>query len=250
MGLLDQTIRILTVFRQLGGWAALCRWRPRSISSFNLMRGLKRCAPDFGTVIDGGANVGQFARAAAETYPRAEVHSFEPLAAAISEFRRNLADQPRVHLHEVALGAKDGKITFYPNANSQSSSILPEAAGHGDRFVHDKQLTAIQVSVARLDTVFADRQLPRPILLKLDLQGYELEALKGAMQLLKTTDYILTETVFLKMYENEPLFGELMDWLREAGFEFQEPLAFLSDVHERIIQMDALFCRKDARGGP
>jgi FkbM family methyltransferase len=210
------------------------------------MRGLKRCAPDFGTVIDGGANVGQFARAAAETYPRAEVHSFEPLAAAISEFRRNLADKPQVHLHEVALGAKDGETTFFPNANSQSSSILPEAAGHGDRFIHDKQLTAIQVSVARLDTVFADGQLPRPLLLKLDLQGYELEALKGAPRLLQATDYILAETVFVRMYEGEPLFGEVMDWLRQAGFEFCEPLAFLSDAQGRIVQMDALFSRRGA----
>jgi hypothetical protein len=86
-------------------------------------------------------------------------------------------------------------------------------------------------------------------LLKLDLQGYEIEALKGARAVLGRTDYVLLETAFKRLYENEPLFEDLADYLRTAGFHFLRPVGFETDFRGEVVQMDALFARGDRGDG-
>jgi len=229
---------------QLPGGARACFRRPPSLASHRMMLRLRQLAPDIKTVFDGGANVGQFARAAAETYPGASIYCFEPLRAAAAQLCRNLADRPQVQLVESALGSRDGTAVFHPNESSQSSSVLPQTATHARSFSQDKQLTPIEVSVMRLDTFASGKLLPPPILIKLDLQGFELEALKGAPDLLRRTDYVLAETVFEPMYEEEPLFADVQSFLDAAGFAFRLPLAITPDERDLIVQIDALFVRK------
>ena len=96
----------------------------------------------------------------------------------------------------------------------------------------------------RLDTFAAGRVLAAPLLIKLDLQGFELEALKGGVELLQRTNYVLAETVFESMYQGEPLFHELLSFMSSVGFAFRMPLAALRDERDLIVQMDALFTRE------
>ncbi len=79
------------------------------------------------------------------------------------------------------------------------------------------------------------------MLLKLDLQGYELEALMGATETLARTRWVLFETGFRKSYEGEPDFVQILDFLRERNFRFVRPLDILRAQNGEIIQMDALF---------
>jgi FkbM family methyltransferase len=239
----DKALRLLETVKLPGGLRAYFR-RPPSLASHRMMVGLRQVATEIKTVIDGGANVGQFARAAAETYPGASIYSFEPLPAAAAQFGRNLADRPQVKLIESALGSRDGTVVFHPNAYSQSSSVLPQAAGHAQSFSQDRQLTPIEVPIMRLDTFASGRVLCAPTLIKLDLQGFELEALKGGAELLRATDYVLAETVFEAMYEGEPLFPDIHNFMNAAGFAFRMPLAVTRDDRDLIVQMDALFVRK------
>jgi FkbM family methyltransferase len=207
------------------------------------MLGLKQADPGIKTVLDGGANFGQFACAAAEVFPAAQIYAFEPLPAAAAQFIRNLAMRPQVKLIHSALGAHNGTVFFHPNEYSQSSSVLAQTATHARSFSQDKQLAPIEVPITSLDTFASANVLTPPILIKLDLQGYELEALRGATKLLQRTDYVLIETVFEPMYEREPLFEDILAFMVGAGFKFRMPLAFLRDERDIIVQMDALFVR-------
>ncbi|MGO8676426.1 MAG: FkbM family methyltransferase [Limisphaerales bacterium] len=240
---MDKALRVIEALRLPGGLRA-CLRRPPSLASHRMMLGLRQVAPQMMTVIDGGANVGQFARAAADTFPGACIYSFEPLPAAAEQFSRNLTDCPRVKLIRSALGSRDGTVAFHPNEYSQSSSVLPQAAEHTMSFSKDKQLRSIEVPIMRLDTFAAGRVLAAPLLIKLDLQGFELEALKGGVELLQRTNYVLAETVFESMYQGEPLFHELLSFMSSVGFAFRMPLAALRDERDLIVQMDALFTRE------
>ena len=226
---LRQFRSLINVLFTPGVLHALRTWKPFSITSFRITRRLQRNGFRFSTVIDGGANAGQFARAAVETWPDARVLSFEPLPDVAARYRAALGDRAR--LIEAALGAVEGELTFHRTAYSLASSALTPL---------DTSSESITVPVARLDTVLAEEPLSRPLLLKLDLQGYELEALRGGPNTLASADAVLLETAFVSGYEEEPLFRDILSFMEEAGFRFVGPIDMLEE-DDQITQMDALF---------
>lgn len=239
MSRLRQLVGLADVLLQPGGAHAFLKWKPFSITSFRMLRILRKKGLEFSTIIDGGANKGQFARAATEVYPEADIISFEPLPDVARRLRENLKDRSQVTVHELALGARDDTIQFFRQAYTLASSALRPAseAEAGD-------VLSIDVRAARLDTVLDGITLRRPSLLKLDLQGYELEALHGAPRTLQTIDYVLMEMSFSEGYEGEPGFVEVLDFMRDAGFIFIGPIDALIQADGEVIQMDGLFRAK------
>lgn len=244
MSKLGSAWRMCQVAMEPNGIRAIRTWKPFSITSFHMMRALAQQGLKFRTIIDGGANIGQFARAATETFPDARVYSFEPLPDVSAVLRQNLASRSQVKIIQAALGSEDGKIPFHRAAYSLASSALPIHAENNASFAGVKEVETIEVDLFRLDTVLAKEPLESPCLLKLDLQGFELEALKGATQTLKRCDYVLLETALKTMYEGEALFDEIYDFMRQSGYHFLRPVDFLKDAKEEIVQLDALFARK------
>ena len=237
--------RVLRVLSHPGAVRGFMSWRPFSMSSFTQLHSIRQLPLQFQTVIDAGANVGQFARAATEFYPEANVISVEALPEVAKIFRENLKGRSQVRLIETALGNTEGTIVFYPHHYSQSSSALKVRPEHMERHISKKLLPPIEVPITRLDTLFPDGRIAKPALLKLDLQGYELEALRGGTSILAQCDCVLLETVFAEAYDGEPLFEEILGFMQANGFRFERPLAFLNDAKDQIYQMDALFVRAE-----
>lgn len=238
---LKQAYRLGRLVTRPGGARAALRWRPFSITAFDMMKALQQQSFSFGMILDGGANIGQFARAAVETFPEAKVIAIEPLPDIAQRLRENLKDRPQVQVKETALGSSDGILTFHRNAYSLASSalsLLPEAA---TTFPGLAEVETLEVPVTRIDSIFPGMELVSPFLIKLDLQGFELEALRGAQRTLRHTDFLLLEIAFQPLYDAEPRFEELLDYVRAAGFRFLRPLDVLRDARGVIVQMDALF---------
>lgn len=129
----------------------------------------------YATVFDVGAHDGKFAIACLEEWPDCEVHSFEPLRGVASRLPE------RWHWHRVALGAAPGPVTIHRNGFLPSSSILPMTELHREAFPYTAESEPVDVEMARLDELpFLWPYLPAPIVLKVDVQGYELKVLKGA----------------------------------------------------------------------
>ena len=239
---LRRIAEIADVVLQPGGLGAFLGWRPFDIPSFRMVRALQNEGLRFNTIIDGGANKGQFARAATEAYPEAQIIAFEPLPDVADKLRKNLEDRPQVKVMQSALGSREGTIDFYRHRVSVASSVLEPLTRHvaGD-------VEPVEVPVCRLDNALQQILLRPPILLKLDLQGFELEALRGASEALSKMDYVVVETSFVPLYAGEPDFLELIDYMRSAGFSFLRPIDMLRDERGGIVQMDALFAQSYAR---
>lgn len=233
---LRQVFELARLVPQPGALRALRTWRPFSITSFQMLRRLHALGLRPRTVIDGGANIGQFARAAAETFPAARVISFEPLPDVAKRLREHLSDLERVRVVESALGPQTDTIRFYRTDYSHSSSALQPTHSVSEE---------IEVPVGRLDDFLEDEPLEAPVLLKLDLQGYELAALQGAEATLSRTTHVLLEVAFDETYREEPRFHELSNFLEQRGFCFLRPVDTLTDERDLIVQMDALFHRTD-----
>ena len=240
---LDRAAALAQVAAAPGGLRAMRRVRPFSIAAFRLVEGLAAEGISFTTVIDVGANVGQFSGAALAHWPDAVVIAFEPLPDAADRLRRALAGFPSAEVHANAVGEEDGVVTFHPHTYTLSSSALPMLDDARERYTWAEERPPIEVALRRLDSVLGDRRLNRPTLLKLDVQGYELKALAGAGAVLGQLDAIVLEQSFERFYEGQPLFSETNRFLDSNGWHLARPLDWRRE-DGRVVEVDCLYLRE------
>ena len=196
---------------------------------------------DCRTVVDIGANRGQFALVARRCLPRARVLSFEPLPAAAATFRTVFADDDRVTLHEVAIGPVRGNATLHISRRDDSSSLLPITSTQVALFPGTAEVATATVRVAPLREFMLVPDILPPALLKLDVQGFELEALRGCEDMLGQFAYVYVECSFVELYSSQALADEVIAWLRKRGFKFCGVHNTDIDRNGRAIQADFLF---------
>jgi FkbM family methyltransferase len=202
------------------------------------------------TVIDVGANAGQFAIASAMMLRNVKIHSFEPVPETVSALIKNVRTLRNVKVYPLALGERQGHCKFHVNSHSQSSSILQLDKSHLEAFPNECEIHTINVELTTLDAVFEKVDLKPPVLLKLDVQGYEAKTLAGGPRTLNRCDYMVVETSFKPMYQGEIPFIEILATIQRSNFEFLRPIGWLTDPHiGEVLQMDALFQRKNPSEG-
>jgi FkbM family methyltransferase len=173
---------------------------------------------DYRTVIDVGANRGQFALFALSRFPRARVYCVEPLSRPRARLSKLLGGDPRVQVFASAAGAAAGRARINVSREDDSSSLLEISARQTEMFPGTAKASEEDVAVATLDELLAGEPLEAPLLLKLDVQGYELEALRGAEETLRRADSVLVECSFVEFYGGQALFGDVAAFLAERGF--------------------------------
>ena len=117
---------------------------------------------------------------------------------------------------------------------------------HQESAPDSKYLTQETVKMSCLDSLRAEllSQDDR-VYLKLDVQGYELQALRGAEKTLSQIQVIDTELSLASLYEGQPSFGEMTDWLGDAGFDLVSlGTAFRDPKSGRLLQLDGIFARR------
>ncbi|MBI5450833.1 MAG: FkbM family methyltransferase [Gammaproteobacteria bacterium] len=242
--------KLHAILRVLSDWRALhalLTWPKFSLTSYFMVRDLACQGIRPVTILDVGANVGQFAVAAARFYPQARIYSFEPVPDCIAALRSNTAQLANVTVIALALGEVEGQAAMHVNRHRHSSSLLPMTQQHLHAFPDAQEEGIESIRVSTLDEQTAALTLSHPCLLKLDVQGFERQVLAGGRQTLQQVDYIIVEASLKPLYQGEMLFMELIEFMRQFGFEFQRPLDWLKSPQTgEVLQMDALFVRQPA----
>jgi FkbM family methyltransferase len=185
-------------------------------------------AADVRVVLDIGANEGQFARTALHAFPAATIFSFEPLPAAQAALRALAEGHPgRLEVEPFALGDSDGHVDFNVTAFSPSSSILPVEPG-GAVPIDVREMT--RVPIRRLSEWASSRALTSDIVMKLDVQGYEGNVLRGGIDVLKRTRIVIAETTFTPLYKGQTSLGELCAIMEPLGFRYREGFGVVRDT--------------------
>jgi FkbM family methyltransferase len=196
------------------------------------------------TVIDVGGFVGSFAYAIRTMLPDAQIYSFEPLDENYHLLVKNLCPFGNFQAFQTALGDQSGTVDFFKNDFTASSSILEMADLHRRLFPLTRNQVRVTVPLARLDDYLDRMDLHAPVLMKLDVQGYEAAVLRGAERTLRQVDYIVTEVSFRELYASQPLFDEIHALLVAQGFRYAGSLdSMFSPADGSILQADALFIR-------
>jgi len=205
-------------------------------------------ALDCRTVVDIGANRGQFALVARRCFPQAYITSFEPLPEPAAVFRRVFARDNATVLHEAAIGPAPEHGTMHVSAQDDSSSLLPISSLQGEIFPGTDEIATVNVRVAPLDTFLAEDNICDPALLKLDVQGFELSALRGCEPLLPSFDAVYCECSFVELYSGQKMAADVIDWLSAKGFRIKGIYNPSYDNVGKSVQADFLFRREGEVG--
>ena len=197
------------------------------------------------TVIDVGAHKGEFSSAIRALLPDSRIYAFEPLPECRAALSRKLASKKgHAKTFPVAVGRQAGEATLWRSSYPKSSSVLPMARLHRESFPWTSAATPVTVEMKSLDEYDGELQLVPKTLMKIDVQGYEAEVLRGAAALLQKIDYALLEVSFQPLYEGQESFAEIHALLDKAGFSYSGNLEqLLSPLDGSILQADALFVR-------
>lgn len=193
------------------------------------------------TILDIGANRGQFALAARHCFPEARIFSFEPLPGPSAMFRRVFANDPQVTLYPVAIGLETGTATIHVSTRDDSSSLLPITSMQNSLFPGTAEAGTQSIQIGRLTDFLSEADIRPPAILKLDVQGFELSALQGCEELLHCFNWIYAECSFVELYKNQALADELIAWLREHNFRLCGVYNMTYDRQGRSVQADFLF---------
>lgn len=187
----------------------LSRYFPRGFSwPYDVQRfaGTRRAE----VIFDVGANVGQTVERLVRYFPQAEIFSFEPDRRCFAELQRRFGGNARVHLHGLAVGAAPGTATLQLNDDSQLNTLVGAVSG----------ATSAAVEVTTLDAFAASAGISHIDLLKIDVEGWELEVLRGADRLIADHNvvFVLAEASFSHREPSMQPFASLHGEMEKRGF--------------------------------
>jgi FkbM family methyltransferase len=218
----------LTILKQYY-WRALTawsRWRKPSSTAYsphNWMDAIAQHLPRDKTdlvYVDGGAHDGQVAGQFLNRFPGLQVHAFEPNADLFPRLEANLAHAPGQR-HQLALSDKTQTLKMFINESPMTSSVLPRNENCERYFDAATTLKEVrELQATSLDDWFDRAGLNRVDIIKLDLQGYELQALRGAEGILRRgVACVYIEINFVPFYEGSVTFGEIDSFMRSRGYK-------------------------------
>lgn len=192
------------------------------------------------TVVDIGANRGQFALAA-RSITNAKVVSFEPLPNVAAIFKKVFANDQSVSLHVAAIGEKSERKLIHLSARDDSSSLLEIGESQSDYFPGTQEVGTLEVEVGALSDFMDKQGIVRPAMLKLDVQGFEMQALSGCASLISNFDYIYCECSFIELYKGQKLAGDVISYLNSLDFRLTGIYNPAYSKEGNCIQADLLF---------
>ena len=179
-----------------------------------------RYLPENPVILEAGAYDGSESIVMSNKWSAATIYTFEPVPSLYNKLVLKTQNFPRIHTYQLALSDKIGSAQFYlstapwvSNEVSQSSSLLAPK----DHLVHAPGVhfdNIINVLTTTIDAWAQEQKVNNIDLLWLDMQGYELQALKAAPKILKTVKAILTEVEFVEAYKDQPLYEEVKNGLK------------------------------------
>jgi FkbM family methyltransferase len=185
-------------------------------------------------IFDVGANVGQSIDFFRSVFAQAKIYAFEPSSACFAQLAARFCD-PSIELRQCALGASPGTCELEVYEFSVLNSVLPMDRTPTNRFHDRRPIGTETVPLLTLDGVMAERAVSHIDLLKVDTQGYDLQVLRGAEELLaeKRVSLVQVELNFLPMYSGQARAHEVADHLHDRGF-------WLVDYYEKFRQNQCL----------
>ncbi len=198
-------------------------------------------------IIDGGAYHGDLALQFKRLFPGARVFAFEPCAKSYEVLMARTKGVANISSCRLALSSTNGTRTFHTTTYGQTSSLMPPGDA-GKKYFPDRMITSgtETVEVVTLDDWTEREHISKIDLIKLDLEGHELEALRGCEKsVLPCTRSVYTEIRFVEIHRQCCEFTDLAQYLDAQGFALYNLYHLGSDPKDgQLLWGDALFVNR------
>ncbi|MCX6291819.1 MAG: FkbM family methyltransferase [Bacteroidetes bacterium] len=195
-------------------------------------------------ILDIGGGTGATASIFAKEFPSVSVLVFEPQDAARKEIMESTSALTNVQVMAKALGNENKKQLLIIGKNSGVSSFLKFTPDYESQHFRDNMESTgeQETEMARLD----DLQLAfnKILIMKIDVQGFELEVLKGAAEALKRTILVILEVNNHSYYDHAPKYFEADEYMRSIHFSLFDLLPSTRD-HLKLKEWDAIYVNRN-----
>ncbi len=205
---------------------------------------------DIKLVIDIGANEGQSIITSLALMPHTPIFAFEPNPTSVQNLREKVNKyKEQVTVFPIALGSCKGNLPLNVSQVSPASSLLKNSSQLNQEFPNLFTEKIIDVEVERLDDFIDQLDLnltDKSLLVKIDVQGFELEVLKGSTELFPKIAIIVCEVNLSVFYENQCGLNEIISFLYRYDFrliDISKPIR--SNTDQRILYVDMAFIHQD-----
>ncbi len=234
--MLRQTIRNLI---RTTGWELV----RAQTNPWNTLLGLQ--SHPFKTIFDIGANVGQSAKEYRRLFPAAQIYCFEPVPSAYHTLATWAKSQNgKVTPLNLALGNRTDVLDFnHHTDHSVSSSLLETTTTLQQLYPQTANKETIKVAVKPLDELLPDLVIQPDLLVKMDVQGYEMNVIEGAQALLQATSACILEITLIPFYKNQPTFIDLVQALDKLDLAYAGNLSQAYTKVGNPMFIDAVFTK-------
>ncbi|WP_066425184.1 FkbM family methyltransferase [Anabaena sp. 4-3] len=190
------------------------------------------------SILDVGANHAHWSRIAKSVFPKANCFLIEPLVEMKPYLESFCNDFPGSRWFMVGVGAKpeELKINIWGDNLDISSFLSEESENSG------KQRS---IKITTIDSLIEDGAIPIPQLVKLDIQGFELEALSGGSQLFGQTEVFILEVSLFKFLKDMPIFHEVISFMADKDYFVYDFPGFLRRSYDGALgQVDICFVKE------
>lgn len=193
------------------------------------------------TIVDVGAYVGEWSQMTHRIFPEAEILAVEAQREKKKELRALAGKCERIQYEIALLGAEAKKDVAFRLGDSNSSVLSEEKSENPARSQRD----LVRYDMTTLDALTENTVFSQPDLLKLDVQTYELEVLRGSNRILHTSppELILMEVSLLDVGQaNAPLFADVVDFMDDRSYRLYDLCSLIRRPYDDALwQVDALF---------
>lgn len=173
------------------------------------------------TILDIGANNGEFAEYLSSYFDASQTIAIEPLPSCVQQIWERKGAIRDLIVHECALSDQEGHATLYENEYAPASSLLAVSDISTTEFPQTARTRQeVNVAVRRLDDLIDPAALAAEVLIKIDVQGLEDKVIRGGEAVFRRAKFVLIEMSFVPMYDGQPLFEEVHELLVNLGFRF------------------------------
>ena len=212
---------------------------PHVVISKNRMAAIRGLIPgESPIVIDGGAHKGEFVELIHRQYSEPLVYCYEPIPYLAQALQDKYVSSDKITIRAAALGASESIVELKINKILPATSFFESDEDYSEKYHHGNLETKERIEIPQ---VRLDAEINRVDILKLDLQGYELEALRGSTGILSRVKLILLEVEFIPAYKDQPLFAEIDMFLRENGFKIFNLFDLSTHSDGQLTSGDAIY---------